>query len=305
MNTTLNLPLPDVVLQGFADLTEDTSRSLAAQIQTEEIATSLQADPIATRFVRSGDSSSSQPPLVLIHGFDSSLLEFRRLLPRLVNHREIWAVDLLGFGFTERSPQGAYSPATIKTHLHATWQQLIQRPVVLVGASMGGTAALDFALAYPEVVDRLVLLDSAGVQNGPIIGKYLFPPLDTWAVEFLRRPGVRHNISRSAYADPDRWATADATLCAALHLRMPHWDTALKTFTKSGGYPSVKQRLGQLHCPSLVVWGQQDRILGTQDAAVFAREIPNAQLAWIDRSGHVPHLEQSQTVAEAMVNWLP
>lgn len=296
--------LPLEVLQGFDRLTEATSRNLASQIQTIPVATPLQEDPITTAFVRSGSPAPAQAPLVLIHGFDSSLLEFRRLIPHLAPHREVWVVDLLGFGFTDRPPQIAYSPAAIQAHLQAFWHQVIQRPMVLVGASMGGTAAMEFALACPEAVENLVLLDSAGVKSGPVLGKYLFPPLDAWAVEFLRQPGVRRSISRSAYYAPDRWVTPDAELCAALHLSMPHWHLALKSFTKSGGYGSVASRLGHLQPPTLIFWGRQDRILGTQDATYLANAIPQAQLVWIENSGHVPHLEQAEAVATALLQKL-
>lgn len=303
MVPTVMPTLPDAVAQGFETLTEETSRTLAQHIKIAPVTTDLQTEPIATAYVQAGPVDD-RPPLLLIPGFDSSLLEYRRLLPRLAETRETWTIDLLGFGFTDRPPELRYGPASLQTHLYATWQQLIQRPVILVGASMGGAATIEFALAYPEAVAGLILLDSAGVKNGPIIGKYLFPPLDRWAVEFLRRPDVRHNISRSAYYSPDTYATADADTCMMLHLLMPHWDTALKSFTKSGGYPSVKGQLQHLKAPTLVVWGKQDKILGSQDATVMAREIPNAELVWIDQSGHVPHLEQSAAVAEAMLSWL-
>lgn len=295
--------LPDAVVQGFERLSEETSRALAQQIQIAPVTTDLQAEPIATAYVQAGPVSD-RPPLLLIPGFDSSLLEYRRLLPRLAQEQETWTIDLLGFGFTDRPPTLRYNPANLQTHLYATWQQLIQRPVILVGASMGGAATIEFALAYPEAVAGLVLLDSAGVKNGPTIGKFLFPPLDRWAVEFLRRPDVRHNISRSAYHTPDTYATPDADTCMMLHLLMPHWDTALKSFTKSGGYPSVKQQLKNLKAPTLVVWGKQDKILGTQDATVMAQEIPTADLVWIDSSGHVPHLEQSEAVAQAILHFV-
>ncbi|MFM6472321.1 MAG: alpha/beta fold hydrolase, partial [Dolichospermum sp.] len=89
-------------------------------------------------------------PILLIHGFDSSVLEYRQILPLLAENNQVWAVDLLGFGFTDRLPGITYSPESIKTHLFCFWQTLINRPVILVGASMGGATAIDFTLTYPE-----------------------------------------------------------------------------------------------------------------------------------------------------------
>ncbi len=297
------MSLPDPIRQLASQLTEPTSIALAQGIQVEAIATPLRSEPIATAYATAGRPSEA-PPLLILHGFDSSLLEFRRLFPRLAETREVWLVDLLGFGFSDRPTDIPLNPATLKTHLYAFWQQKLQRPVVLVGASMGGAAAIDFCLTYPETVERLVLLDSAGYQNGPVMGKFLFSPLDQWAVEFLRRSDVRRKISLNAYFAGDRLVTPDAELCAALHLQMPRWDEGLKGFTKSGGYPKLRSRLPQIQAETLLIWGRQDRILGTKDAVPFAQAIPQCQLEWIKDCGHVPHLEKPEAVARAIERFI-
>jgi len=281
--------LPSEITQ----LTESTSIALAQSIEQIPIMTPLSEQPVATTYVRQGSGGT---PILLLHGFDSSVLEFRRLLPLLAAQNETWAVDLLGFGFTERLAGIAFSPAAIKTHLYYFWKTLINEPVILVGASMGGAAAIDFTLAYPDCVKKLVLLDSAGYSAGPTIGRFLFPPLDYLAVEFLRRPGVRERISKTAYYDKNL-ATLDAQLCAALHLKLSGWHQALKAFTKSGGYGSFTEKLSQISLPTLILWGECDRILGTGDAYKFKEAIAHSQLIWIKNCGHVPHLEQPQITA--------
>jgi pimeloyl-ACP methyl ester carboxylesterase len=281
--------LPSEITQ----LTESTSIALAQSIEQIPIMTPLSEQPVATTYVRQGSGGT---PILLLHGFDSSVLEFRRLLPLLAAQNETWALDLLGFGFTERLAGIAFSPAAIKTHLYYFWKTLINEPVILVGASMGGAAAIDFTLAYPDCVKKLVLLDSAGYSAGPTIGRFLFPPLDYLAVEFLRRPGVRERISKTAYYDKNL-ATLDAQLCAALHLKLSGWHQALKAFTKSGGYGSFTEKLSQISQPTLILWGECDRILGTGDAYKFKEAIAHSQLIWIKNCGHVPHLEQPQITA--------
>jgi pimeloyl-ACP methyl ester carboxylesterase len=299
----------EALKQQFAHrLTEANSLDLLAQIQivpvmVPEWAFTVQTATIHTATIQ--NPSGDRSPLLLLHGFDSSVLEFRRLFPLLSQVRETWAIDLLGFGFSDRPLEFAINPDRIKQHLYHFWQQYLQeRSFILVGASMGGAAALDFALSYPQAVEKLVLIDGAGVQTGPILGKYLFPPLDTWAVEFLRRSDVRQKISRNAYADPDRFVTLDAEACAALHLEMPRWAEALKSFTKSGGYPSFRSHLSELKAQTLILWGRYDRILGLKDATVLAENIPHATLKWIDDSGHVPHLEQPEITAQMIVDFI-
>ncbi|MBP0000843.1 MAG: alpha/beta hydrolase [Cyanobacteria bacterium SID2] len=288
---------PEFLPPNVSALSERTSIEQAIRIQRLEVRTSLRQDPIATTYTRLGTSGT---PIVLLHGFDSSILEFRRLQPLLARSSETWAVDLLGFGFTERAIDVSFTPSDIEAHLYGFWQAAIDRPIILVGASMGGAAAIDFSIAHPEAVERLVLLDSVGLTNGPVAGKYLVPPFDYLAAEFLRRPSVRNTISYTAYFDK-QFNSEDARCCAALHLESEGWRRSLIAFTKSGGYPSLKSKLTELQLPTLVLWGEDDRILGTKDATEFLQLIPDSKLAWIPCCGHVPHLERPQTTAKQIL----
>ncbi len=293
-----------------AGLSEATSIAIAQQIQWATVQVPFSSEttvPVATGYVCQGSGT----PLVLLHGFDSSLFEFRRLIPLLAETHQVWAIDLLGFGFCERANAGESNraalnrvdPAIIKQHLHAFCQQIIGQPVVLVGASMGGGVAIDFATSYPEVVRQLILIDSVGFAAGPAVGKLMFSPLDKWATNFLRSANVRRKISQKAYYNQDL-VTPDAELCASLHLLMPNWQTALITFTKSGGYNFLRPKIPQIKQPTLVLWGRQDNILGTKDAARFEQAIKHCQLIWIEECGHVPHLEQARITAKHIVDFL-
>ncbi|BAY39920.1 2-hydroxy-6-oxohepta-2,4-dienoate hydrolase [Nostoc sp. NIES-2111] len=281
-------------------LTEAESIALAKSIHTHAIATPLSNQPITTAYVSQGIGGT---PILLIHGFDSSVLEFRRLLPLLAQENETWAVDLLGFGFTQRLAGIQFSPVAIKTHLYYFWKTLIKQPVILVGASMGGAAAIDFTLTYPEVVEKLVLIDSAGLRGGSPLTKFMFPPLDYMAAQFLRSPKVRDRVARAAYKNPS-FATLDALYCGALHLEMPSWPEALIAFTKSGGYSAFRfTKLAEIGSPTLILWGDNDKILGTEDGRRFKRAIPHSQLIWIQDCGHVPHLEQPIITAQHILNF--
>jgi pimeloyl-ACP methyl ester carboxylesterase len=290
---------PSFIPTEAKNLQEATSIELVKQIQFASIQTALIPEQIQTTYVKQGLGT---PPILLLHGFDSSLIEFRRLLPLLAKQRQTWAVDLLGFGFGDRLSNLDYGVEAIKHHLYYFWKSLIGQPVILVGASMGGAAAIDFALTHPEAVEKLVLIDSAGLTKQPAIGKFMFSPLDRWATEFLRSPKVRLNISRGAYFDKS-FASLDAQICAALHLQCQNWDRALIAFTKSGGYGSFINKITDITQPTLIIWGKQDKILGIKDATKFDRLIPNSKLVWIDNCGHVPHLEKPDITTQEILQY--
>ncbi|ARV58189.1 2-hydroxy-6-oxohepta-2,4-dienoate hydrolase [Nostocales cyanobacterium HT-58-2] len=291
---------PSFLPTTVGNLTESSSITLAQSIRQIALTTPLSPRPITTTYVCQGSGGT---PVLLIHGFDGSVFEFRRLVPLLAVQNETWTVDLLGFGFTDRPAGVKFRPSDIKTHLYYFWKTLINQPVILVGASMGGAAAIDFTLTYPEIVEKLVLIDSAGLAGGSPLSKLMFPPLDYWATQFLRNPKVRASISRAAYKNKEL-ASVDAQLCAALHLECPDWHKALIAFTKSGGYSAFRfKKLAEIVQPTLILWGDSDRILGTRDANRFKLAIANSKLIWIKDCGHVPHLEQPQMTAQHILEF--
>ncbi|HEY9845548.1 MAG TPA: alpha/beta hydrolase [Candidatus Caenarcaniphilales bacterium] len=290
---------PSFLPTAVEQLTEPTSINLAKSIQRYSIATALTQRAIATTYVQQGEGGT---PLLLLHGFDSSLLEFRQLLPLLAPQNETWAVDLLGFGFTERVGGISYSPPAIKTHLYNFWKTLIHQPVIVVGASMGGAAAIDFTLTHPEAVEKLVLINSVGYSGSFPLGQLLFPPLDFLAVEGWRLRKVQPLFLSTTFG----WdaSMVDTLRCATLHLEMPGWHEAMISFTKSGGYHDLANRIPQIDKPTLILWGVLDNMLGADDAVKLRHHIAHSQLIWLPDCGHVPQLEQPQILAQHLLDFV-
>ncbi|MGF1537280.1 MAG: alpha/beta fold hydrolase [Elainellaceae cyanobacterium] len=279
-----------------------------------EVPTALVHQPAALKI-----SNLDAPPLLLLPGFDSSLLEFRSLLPRLAPH-SVWAMDPLGFGFTAQAAGWPVNRLTIRQHLYRSWQTLINRPVALVGASLGGAIAMDFALAHPECVARLILINSVGFSGHFLAGPLLFSPIDRLGVGWLRlRKRVMHqalsalpgypvlpeNSILPGYSVlPEVTAWREAALCAALHHERPGWEEAIISFTKSGGYSGIERSIAAIRQPTLVVWGERDDVLGIKDADRFRRTLPHSQLVWIAGGFHTPHLVNPQAVARAVEAFL-
>jgi pimeloyl-ACP methyl ester carboxylesterase len=280
-------------------LTELTSISLAKNIKRSLISTPFYTPGIQTTYTCQGINSI---PILCLHGFDSSLLEFSRIIPLLSQQYQTWLIDLLGFGFTQRTPEINYNPETVKSHLYQTWKTLINRPVILVGASMGGAAAIDLTLTYPEAVEKLILIDSVGYSGSFPIGKLFISPIDYLAIEFWRQRKLQAlNFGQFLGITANQ---LEALKCVSLHLEMPYWQEAMISFMKSGGYWDLEPRIAQVKHPTLILWGDNDETLGTADADYFYQNIANSQLIWLKNCGHVPHLEQPNKTAKAILEFI-
>ncbi len=291
---------PDFLPQEVYFLRNRDSISIARSIQRHPILTNLSQKALATACIQSG---TGDLPILLLHGFDSSLLEFRRLIPELAAKQETWAVDLLGSGFTERSLDISYNPNTIKEHLYCFWRTLIKRPVILVGASMGGAAAIDFTYTHPEAVAKLVLINSVGYSGSFPIGQLLPDPIIEFGVEFWRQRRIQGLFWGKSLGLLD-FQTEDVIRCAALPSLMPGWDRAIKDFTRSGGYYHLRERIPRIDKPTLILWGERDDVLGTKAAYQFKNAIAKSQLVWLSGLGHSPQGEQPELVAMQILKFI-
>lgn len=147
------------------------------QRRTVEVPFQQGLTALSTAYVHFAPQSSSlcrgTVPILLLHGFDSSLLEFRRLLPFLSGGSDVWAIDLFGSGFTEHPAAISVNPGSIRQHLLSIVETWIGEPLVLVGASLGGAVAVDFALRHPNWVRSLALIDSVGFSGSFPVGQFL------------------------------------------------------------------------------------------------------------------------------------
>lgn len=269
-------------------------------IETIALTTCLSQQPILTTYIHQGCGVT---PILLLHGFDSSILEFRHLLPLLAAQNETWAVDLLGNGFTQRLKEIQYSPNTIKLHLYEFWKTLINQPIILIGASMGGATAIDFTLAYPKVVKSLVLINSLGYTCAPTFSKYLFPPFDFLAVEYLRQRHIWAFNVGSILPNLDT-KILSAIGCAMLHQEMPLWYDAMISYVKSGGYSDLANSIAKVDKPTLILWGEADHMLPLEDAEKFHQDIANSRLIKLKNCGHAPQIEQPQMTYKHIFQFL-
>ncbi|GBG71924.1 hypothetical protein CBR_g10860 [Chara braunii] len=307
-SVTERVVFPDFLPPEVEDIEEEMARDMAMRIEKLPVQGSFCDIAIPSSFVgplsSSNDQTTSSPmPIVLLHGFDSSCLEFRRLHMRLCRGgAEAWAVDILGWGFSDTVNKGVkqFGPAEKTEHLFEFWRQHIRKPMLVVGASLGGTLALELALTHPEAVAQIALIDAQGFAEGTGNLAKLPDFLAYAGVAVLKSQLLRELANRMTYHDVKTYATADAVRVGRLSCLMPGWAQAQVSFIKSGGF-NVARRIPEVRQKTLIIWGEEDKIIPPSTAQVFVDLLPCSSLTWIPECGHVPHLEKPAMVAERLL----
>jgi pimeloyl-ACP methyl ester carboxylesterase len=241
-------------------------------------------------------------PVLLIHGFGSSSYEWRQVAPALAASYRVIALDLFGFGYTERPRDAAsYTREGQAEMILGVLDLLGIRSAHLVGHSYGGALALYLAATAPERVRSLVLADSAAptypndrrtrtaswrLANRIFLGWTLRP----W---FIRR-GLR-----SAYYD-DQQVTPNLVSAYLERLKIEGVDTAYRGLTAPVPPSPLQVDLSQIARPTLLVWGAEDTAVPLSDGRRAAALIPGARLVVLEKTGHVPMEEQPERFVEAV-----
>ena len=244
-------------------------------------------------------------PIILVHGFDSSCLEYRRLGPKLAALGiDTYAVDILGWGYSQLQDVNTFSAQAKVDALAGFWEAVgNEKPVCVAGASLGGAAAIEYAAANPDVVQACVFIDAQGFVDG--IGPMASLPkaLAQGGVQILKSVPLRNSANQMSYFDKEKYATEDALKIGRFHCLQEGWSDALVSFMQSGGF-SPSKKVPEIESPSLILWGRQDNILELEFAQKFVDTMPSAELRWIEECGHVPHLEQPEQTAEEIASFL-
>jgi pimeloyl-ACP methyl ester carboxylesterase len=253
--------------------------------------------------------------IILLHGFGASLFSWHAVMEPFSKYGFVIAYDRPAFGLTERPVKWkGVNPYSLEGNLGLLFGLMDHyniKKAILVGNSAGGTLAMQFALAYPERVQALVLVDPA-VEGGGV---------PAWVRIFGKTPQMQHlgplfvrsiqktglDIVRQAWHDPSRIPpeTWDGYIRP---LKAENWDRALWDYTMASGDPGLLPRLSEFHLPILVITGDDDRIVPTAGTVRLAGELPGARLAIIQDSGHVPHEEQPAAfiqVVDEFISTLP
>lgn len=254
-----------------------------------------------------------QPAIILLHGFGASTFSWREVTGPLSRLGRVIVYDRPAFGLTERPlPQEWQDPALQNPYslqaqpdlLFGLLDALGIEQAILVGNSAGGTVAINAALARPERVQALVLVDAAVYQTGgsPAWLRWLLqtPQADRLGVLLARRfssSGI--DFLYRAWHDPSR-VTPEIMDGYRKPLQAVHWDVALWQMTKASRSRDLSERLGELNMPVLVLTGDDDQIVPTENSLQLAKAIPAAQIVVFENCGHLPQEECPRAFLQAV-----
>jgi pimeloyl-ACP methyl ester carboxylesterase len=248
----------------------------------------------------SGDVDVGQP-LVFVHGLSGCWANWLEQLPVFAGSHRVVTLDLPGFGHSPM-PSQEISISGYARLLDNLLGELGIDAAAVVGNSMGGFIAAELAIAFPQRVERLVLVSAAGISTTGHAGTARVLPslrrLETvlaasgaWVASksdtVARRARLREALLALVLRHPERLPAA----LAAEQLRgagKPGFIEALQSILDY----DIRERLPEIACPTLVVWGDRDRLVPLRDADVFVELIPNAHKVVFEDTGHMSMLER-------------
>jgi len=253
------------------------------------------------------------PPLLFVHGLSGCWENWLEQMPVLARTHRVVAVDLPGFGASPMPP-GEITISGYARLLDELLGELGIGAAAVVGNSMGGFIGAELAIAFPQRVERLVLVSPAGIST-------YADPRTMRAVPALRRgervvAGTAAWLASRSDAVARRARLRAATLAvvarhpgrlpaalAAEQLRGAGKPGFLKALQAILDY-DVRERLPEIACPTLIVWGDGDRLINVRDADVFASLIPGSRKVIFEDTGHVAMFERPAAFNALLADFL-
>jgi pimeloyl-ACP methyl ester carboxylesterase len=270
--------------------------------------------PVHGNLVRYAHAGSTGPVVALVHGLASRASQWEQVMARLGEHYRVIAPDLLGHGLSAK-PRGDYSLGAQACGVRDLLASLGHDRVTLVGHSLGGGIAMQFAYQFPERIERLALINAGGL--GPDVSPFLRAatlPGSELVLPVIAGSWVRNTASfvdgllgkvRVKVPEGMREALVGFGSLGDPATREAFVHTARSVIDIRGQRVDGRDRLYlATDLPLLVVWGERDAIIPVAHAREVAAAVPTARVEIFARSGHFPHLTEPQRLADLLHDWL-
>ena len=254
-------------------------------------------------------ADTDESPVVFIHGLGGCWQNWIENLPRAATERRCIAMDLPGFSESEMPRERISVSGYAETVVGLAEAIGLDSPAAIVGNSMGGFIAAEIGISHADFCDRIVLVSAAGIS---ITNLRRRPVLTTARItagvtnyfiarrgKLLKRPGLRHAMLGYVFRHPTR---LDPDL--AYHFMSgsgsPGFIPALDALTDY----DFRDRLPEVKCPTLLLWGRNDNLVPVEDADEFERLIENSKKIILEDTGHCPMIERAATFNDILMDFL-
>jgi len=252
------------------------------------------------------------PTVLLIHGFSASLQTWEAWVPKLGAQYRVVSIDLPGHGLTQAPAGYQASIEGFRDVVYAFTQAEHLSRFAIVGNSMGGNVAWEYALAHPEQLDALILVDAAGwphqnegaLNTSPMMKLLRNPTLGPIMMNLDNTQLFREGL-RAAFADPSKADEAMVTRYVEMARAPGHRAILLQLQSNfSGRREASDATLAPIQTPTLILWGRHDHLIPVADATLFHNAIHGSELKIYDNSGHVPQEEVADASAATVMDFL-
>ena len=247
-------------------------------------------------------------PLLLIHGTSSSLRTWDGVTAQLKSQYRIIRFDLPGFGLTGPNPNRDYSTIYYNQVIDSLLTALHVSRVIIVGNSLGGSIATQYAIYQPAKVRGLVLVDAAGLPpakktTGAIGFKLAQMPVINRLLTIITPRELVKKSLQDAYGDTEKVTDSLTTQYFDMLTREGNRQ-ALIDRMRQGWQVTDSNFLTKVEAPTLIVWGSKDRLIPVENAELFQQKIKNSQVHIWDNLGHVPMEEDPVAFSDILRKWV-
>jgi len=259
----------------------------------------MQLDGARVRYMDQGRGS----PVVLIHGFASSLDAWATVVPALVKEHRVIALDLKGFGWTDR-PEGDYSPRAQAQLVLQLLDRLGVKRAAVVAHSWGSSVALALTLMAPDRVSRVALYD-AWVYEEQLPTTFLWARADgmgeiLFGMFYTELPDEKVAL---AFHD-ERYVTEDLVETVEDQISRPGTTAAALAAVRGQRYEEMQKRYREIEQPVLLLWGREDRVTPLEYGERLSLDLPHAELRVYPQCGHFPMIEARHPSNDDLVAFL-
>ncbi|MDA8686060.1 alpha/beta hydrolase, partial [Robiginitalea sp.] len=287
---------------GQRDLSLESLKSKYAPAPSKFIA----VDGMQVHFCDQGNPEDSLP-LVLLHGTGSSLHTFEGWTGELIRDRRVIRLDLPGYGLTGPFPDKDYAISNYVSFIREFLDALGVNRCILGGNSLGGQIAWEFTVAHPTPVDKLILIDAAGYpfssQSVPLAFRMARTPILKELFTVITPRSVVQSSVENVYGDDSKVTQELVDRYFDLSLRPGNRRAFIDRFAAKSDTTSYL-KIPKITIPTLILWGQQDRLIPVENAYRFHRDLPNDTLVILNQSGHVPMEENPEESLSAVFEFI-